>query len=47
MVTNKTKNGRKFIKMYDPETGEYRGGLTDEEVKLLAWTASGRIGTQP
>lgn len=21
MVTNETKNGRKFIKMYDPETG--------------------------
>lgn len=23
MVTNETKNGRKFIKMYDPKTGEY------------------------
>ena len=27
MVTNETKNGRKFIKMYDPETGEYLGPL--------------------
>lgn len=27
MVTNKTKNGRKFIKMYDPKTGEYLGPL--------------------
>lgn len=27
MTTNKTKNGRKFIKMYDPETGEYLGPL--------------------
>lgn len=27
MSTNETKNGRKFIKMYDPETGEYLGPL--------------------
>lgn len=26
MATNETKNGRKFLKMYDPETGEYRSG---------------------
>ena len=25
MATNETKNGRKFLKMYDPETGEYLG----------------------
>lgn len=34
MVTNKTKNGRKFIKMYDPETGEYLApfiNMTHEE----------------
>lgn len=34
MATNKTKNGRKFIKMYDPETGEYLGpfvNMTHEE----------------
>lgn len=29
MVTNETKNGRKFIKMYDPETGEYLGPLVN------------------
>jgi len=29
MVTNKTKSGRKFIKMYDPETGEYLGPLVN------------------
>lgn len=29
MVTNETKNGRKFIKMYDPETGEYLGPLVE------------------
>lgn len=27
MTDNKTKSGRKFIKMYDPETGEYLGPL--------------------
>lgn len=27
MATNETKSGRKFIKMYDPETGEYLGPL--------------------
>lgn len=27
MVTNETKNGRKFIKMYNPENGEYLGPL--------------------
>jgi hypothetical protein len=34
MATNETKNGRKFIKMYDPETGEYLGpfvNMTHEE----------------
>lgn len=34
MVTNETKSGRKFIKMYDPETGEYLGllvNMTHEE----------------
>lgn len=34
MVTNETKNGRKFIKMYNPETGEYLGliiNMTHEE----------------
>ncbi len=34
MATNKTKNGRKFIKMYNPETGEYLGpfiNMTHEE----------------
>lgn len=29
MVTNETKSGRKFIKMYDPETGEYLGRLVN------------------
>lgn len=29
MATNETKNGRKFIKMYDPETGEYLGPLVN------------------
>lgn len=29
MVTNETKNGRKFIKMYDPKTGEYLGPLVN------------------
>lgn len=29
MVTNETKNGRKFLKMYDPETGEYLGPLVN------------------
>lgn len=29
MVTNETKNGRKFIKIYDPETGEYLGPLVN------------------
>lgn len=29
MVTNETKNGRKFIKMYNPETGEYLGPFVD------------------
>ena len=29
MVTNETKNGRKFIKMYDPETAEYLGPLVN------------------
>lgn len=29
MTDNKTKNGRKFIKMYDPETGEYLGPLVN------------------
>lgn len=29
MVTNETKNGRKFIKMYNPETGEYLGPLVN------------------
>lgn len=29
METNETKNGRKFIKMYDPETGEYLGPLVN------------------
>lgn len=35
MTDNKTKNGRKFIKIYNPETGEYLGPLvnmTHEEV---------------
>jgi hypothetical protein len=34
MATNETKNGRKFLKMYDPETGEYLGpfvNMTHEE----------------
>lgn len=29
MTDNKTKSGRKFIKMYDPETGEYLGPLVN------------------
>ena len=29
MTDNETKNGRKFIKMYDPETGEYLGPLVN------------------
>lgn len=29
MATNETKNGRKFLKMYDPETGEYLGPLVN------------------
>ena len=29
MVTNETKNGRKFIKMYDPETVEYLSPLVN------------------
>jgi len=29
MATNETKNGRKFIKMYDPETGEYLDPLVN------------------
>lgn len=34
MATNETKNGRKFIKMYDPETSKYLGpfvNMTHEE----------------
>lgn len=30
MATNETKNGRKLIKMYNPETGEYLGPFINE-----------------
>lgn len=42
MVTNETKNGRKFIKMYDPETGEYLGpfvNMTHEEAMVRSQKA--------